>query len=87
MESSYNAEIAARLERIKVKRRKVNNREENLDKPNPNVQSIGSETPKSNLATPPVSPKKINTSRKSKKRTLCAPPAPPSGLFLFRVLY
>ena len=24
---------------------------------------------------------------KSKKRTLCAPPAPPSGLFLFRVLY
>jgi len=24
---------------------------------------------------------------KSKKRTLCAPPAPPGGLFLFRVLY
>ena len=24
---------------------------------------------------------------KSRKRTLCAPPAPPSGLFLFRVLY
>tara|TARA_B100001057_G_scaffold474242_1_gene539547 strand:- start:40 stop:780 length:741 start_codon:yes stop_codon:yes gene_type:complete len=24
---------------------------------------------------------------KSKKRTLCAPPAPPSGLFLFKVLY
>ena len=73
MESSYNAEIAARLERIKVKRRKVNNREENLDKSNPNVQSIGSETPKSNLVSPPVSPKKINTSRRSKKRTLKKP--------------
>ena len=73
MESSYNAEIAARLERIKVKRRKVNNREENLDKPNPNVQSIRSETPKSNPVSPPVSPKKINTSRKSKKRTLKKP--------------
>ena len=73
MESSYNAEIAARLERIKVKRRKVNNREENLDKPNPNVQSIRSETPKSNPVSPPVSPKKINTSRRSKKRTLKKP--------------
>ena len=24
---------------------------------------------------------------KSKKRTLCAPPAPPEGLFLARVIY
>tara|TARA_B100001093_G_scaffold4193_1_gene4333 strand:- start:1057 stop:1797 length:741 start_codon:yes stop_codon:yes gene_type:complete len=31
--------------------------------------------------------KKFNKVFKSKKRTLCAPPAPPEGLFLVRVIY
>jgi tRNA pseudouridine38-40 synthase len=31
--------------------------------------------------------KKFETIMKSKKRVLCAPPAPPEGLFLFKVIY
>ena len=31
--------------------------------------------------------KKFETIMKSKKRTLCAPPAPPEGLFLSRIIY
>ena len=31
--------------------------------------------------------KKFNTVCKSKKRTLCAPPAPAEGLFLEKVIY
>ena len=31
--------------------------------------------------------KKFETVLKSKKRALCAPPAPPEGLFLFKVFY
>ncbi len=31
--------------------------------------------------------KKFNTILKSKKRTLCAPPAPPEGLYLYKVTY
>ena len=31
--------------------------------------------------------KKFETVMKSKKRVLCAPPAPPEGLFLSRIIY
>ncbi len=31
--------------------------------------------------------KKFESVMKSKKRTLCAPPAPPEGLFLFKIIY
>ena len=31
--------------------------------------------------------KKFNRVIKSKKRTLCAPPAPAEGLFLFKIIY
>ena len=31
--------------------------------------------------------KKFETVLKSKKRTLCAPPAPAEGLFLFKIIY
>ena len=31
--------------------------------------------------------KKFESVMKSKKRILCAPPAPPEGLFLFRIIY
>ena len=31
--------------------------------------------------------KKFESVMKSKKRTLCAPPAPPEGLYLMRVIY
>ncbi len=31
--------------------------------------------------------KRFETVMKSKKRTLCAPPAPPEGLFLFKIIY
>jgi tRNA pseudouridine38-40 synthase len=31
--------------------------------------------------------KKFDKALKSKKRSLCAPPAPPTGLFLSRVFY
>ena len=31
--------------------------------------------------------KKVESVMKSKKRILCAPPAPPEGLFLSRIIY
>ena len=31
--------------------------------------------------------KKFESVMKSKKRILCAPPAPPEGLFLFKIIY
>ena len=39
------------------------------------------------LAEKKWSLKKFESVMKSKKRVLCAPPAPPEGLFLARVIY